>query len=171
MLQLDGTGRLYHQLYRALRGEILSGCLASGERVPSTREIAKLLNISRNTAVMAYEHLLAEEYIKARIGAAGTVIAPVLPPDGYVSRPALPGPAGLVSSRRPRPKIAAAGKRFLSSARACSKSLGLSDLTWELTPPQSGTISVPAAPLSPICRTPSGAGSSAHGPVMPAFPI
>ncbi len=135
MLQLDGTGRLYQQLYRALRGEILSGLLASGERVPSTREIAKLLNISRNTAVMAYEQLLAEGYIKARIGAAGTVIAPVLPPDGYVSRPPLPGPASLVSSRQPVPKIAAAGKRFLRSARACSKTLGLANLTWELTPP------------------------------------
>ena len=136
MLQLDGTGRLFHQVYRALRAEILSGRLASGERVPSTREIAKLLNISRNTAVMAYEQLLAEGYIEARVGAAGTVVAPVLPPDGYVSRPALPGPPSLVSSRRAGPIIAAGGKRFLRSARACSKSLGLSSLTWELTPPR-----------------------------------
>jgi GntR family transcriptional regulator/MocR family aminotransferase len=131
VLQLDGTGRLYQQLYRALRGEILSGRLASGERVPSTREIANLLSISRNTAVMAYEQLLAEGYIKARLGAAGTVVAPVLPPDGYVSRPALPGQASL----RVDPKIATAGERFLRSARACSESLGLSSLTWELTPP------------------------------------
>ena len=92
---LMATGRLYQQVYRALRGEILSGQLASGERVPSTREIANLLNVSRNTAVMAYEQLLAEGYIKARLGAAGTVVAPVLPPDGYVSRPALPGQASL----------------------------------------------------------------------------
>src|SRR5579862_6368939 len=84
VLRLDGTGRLYQQVYRALRGEILSGRLASGERVPSTREIANLLNISRNTAVMAYEQLLAEGYIKARLGAAGTVVADVLPPDGLM---------------------------------------------------------------------------------------
>lgn len=135
MLRLDGTGRLYQQVYRALRGAILSGRLASGERVPSTREIANLLGVSRNTAVMAYEQLLAEGYIKARLGAAGTVVVPVLPPDGYVSRPALPGPASLVSSHRSGPKIAAAGERFLRSARACSLSLGLSKLTWELTPP------------------------------------
>jgi GntR family transcriptional regulator / MocR family aminotransferase len=135
VLQLDGTGRLYQQVYRALRGEILSGRRASGERVPSTREIANLLNVSRNTAVMAYEQLLAEGYIKARLGAAGTVVAPILPPDGYVSRPVVPGQASLHSSRRARPKISAAGERFLSSARACSESLGLSRLTWELTPP------------------------------------
>lgn len=132
MLQLDGTGRLYQQVYRALRGEILSGRLASGERVPSTREIANLLNVSRNTAVTAYEQLLAEGYITARLGAAGTVVAPVLPPDGYVLRPA---PTSL-ASRQARPKLAAAGERFLRSAQACSESLGLlSRLTWELTPP------------------------------------
>jgi GntR family transcriptional regulator/MocR family aminotransferase len=131
MLQLDGTGRLYQQVYRALRGEILSGRLASGERVPSTREIADLLTISRNTAVMAYEQLLAEGYIQARLGAAGTVVAPVLPPDGYVSRPSLPGQA----SPQVDPKIAFAGERFLKSARACSETLGLTRLTWELTPP------------------------------------
>jgi len=132
VLQLDGTGRLYQQVYRALRGEILSGRLASGERVPSTREIANLLNVSRNTAVTAYEQLLAEGYITARLGAAGTVVAPVLPPDGYVLRPA---PTSL-ASRQARPKLAAAGERFLRSAQACSESLGLlSRLTWELTPP------------------------------------
>jgi GntR family transcriptional regulator/MocR family aminotransferase len=134
MLTLDGTGRLYLQVYRALRGEILRGRLASGERVPSTREIARQLNVSRNTAVLSYEQLLAEGYVEARVGAAGTVVAPVLPPDGYASPPALPRPASPVSSRRAGPIIAAGGKRFLRSARACSKSLGLSRLTWELTP-------------------------------------
>jgi GntR family transcriptional regulator/MocR family aminotransferase len=134
VLQLDGTGRLYLQVYRALRGEILGGRLASGERVPSTREIAERLKISRNTAVMAYEQLLAEGYIEARVGAAGTVVAPILPPDGSVSRPAPARPASVVSSRRTRPIISAGGKRFVRSARACSRSLGLSTLTWELMP-------------------------------------
>src|ERR1700722_15586189 len=109
VLQLDGTGRLYQQVYRALRGEILSGRLASGERVPSTREIATLLNVSRNTAVMAYEQLLAGGFIKARGGPAGTIVAAVLPPDGYASRPALADPS-LATSRRAGPKIAVAGK-------------------------------------------------------------
>jgi GntR family transcriptional regulator/MocR family aminotransferase len=134
MLILDGTGRLYLQVYRALRGEILRGRLASGERVPSTREIARQLNVSRNTAVLAYEQLLAEGYVEARVGAAGTVVAPVLPADGYASPPALPRSTSPVSSRGAAPIIAAGGERFLRSARACSKSLGLSRLTWELTP-------------------------------------
>jgi GntR family transcriptional regulator/MocR family aminotransferase len=131
---LDGAGRLYLQVYRALRGEILGGRLASGERVPATREIAELLKISRNTAVMAYEQLLAEGYIESRVGAAGTVVANVLPPEGPVSRPASAHPANPRPSRRARPILSAGGKRFLRSARACSRSLGLSSLTWELTP-------------------------------------
>jgi len=134
VLQLDGTGRLYLQVYRALRGEILGGRLASGERVPSTREIAELLKISRNTAVMAYEQLRAEGYIEARVGAAGTVVASVLPPDGPVSRPTSARAVSPASARRAGPRIGAGGKRFLRAARACSKSLGFSELTWELTP-------------------------------------
>lgn len=132
VLQLDGTGRLNRQVYRALRDEILNGRLASGERVPSTRQIAELLNVSRNTAVAAYEQLLAEGYISARLGAAGTAVSSILPPDGYALRQALADPAAL---RQVRPRIAAAGARFLKSARACSKSLGISSLSWELTPP------------------------------------
>jgi GntR family transcriptional regulator/MocR family aminotransferase len=132
VLRLDGSGRLYLQVYRALRGEILGGRLASGERVPSTREIAERHEISRNTAVLAYEQLLAEGYIKARVGAAGTVVAPVLPPDGSFSRPTLAHPVR--PERRARPVLSAAAKRFLTSARACSKSLHLPQLTWELMP-------------------------------------
>jgi GntR family transcriptional regulator/MocR family aminotransferase len=81
MLQLDGTGPLYQQIYRAFRKEILSGHLAPGERVPSTRVLTDLLKVSRNTAVLAYEQLLAEGYLETRVGASGTVVAPVLPAD------------------------------------------------------------------------------------------
>ena len=55
VLELDGTGPLYHQVYRAFRSDILSQTLAPGERVPSTRALAELLKVSRNTAVAAYE--------------------------------------------------------------------------------------------------------------------
>src|SRR5262245_63248240 len=83
---------------------------------------------------MAYEQLLAEGFLKARVGAAGTVVAPVLPPDGYVSQPALERLASPSSSRRAQPAISIEGKRFLRSAQACSKRLGLARLTWALTP-------------------------------------
>jgi GntR family transcriptional regulator/MocR family aminotransferase len=134
-VKLDGVGRLHQQVYRALLGEILGGRLMSGERVPSTRHVASLLKVSRNTALLAYEQLLAEGFITPRSGAAGTVVAPVLPPDGYVARPTRrPG-----SSRPGRlgaaPTLAAVGDRYLTSARGCAHDLGLPSLTWELAPP------------------------------------
>ena len=134
-MKLDGVGRLHQQVYRALLGEILEGRLMSGERVPSTRQVASLLKVSRNTALLAYEQLLAEGFITPRTGAAGTVVAPVLPPDGYVARPTTrPG------STRPgrlgaAPTLAAVGDRYVKSARACAHDLGLPSLTWELAPP------------------------------------
>ena len=36
-VKLDGPGTLYQQLYQALRGAILAGQLAPGERLPATR--------------------------------------------------------------------------------------------------------------------------------------
>src|SRR5215467_14259812 len=81
VLELDGSGPLYLQVYRAFRNEILSRTLAPGERVPSTRGLADLLKVSRNTAIAAYEQLLSEGYLETRLGAAGTVVAAVLPPN------------------------------------------------------------------------------------------
>jgi GntR family transcriptional regulator/MocR family aminotransferase len=57
------------QIYQAIRDWIMSGQLKSGETLPSTRELAKSLNVSRNTVCEAYEMLLAEGYITSRQGA------------------------------------------------------------------------------------------------------
>lgn len=131
VLQLDGTGPLHQQVYRAFRSEILGGQRAPGERVPSTRALAGLLKVSRNTAVSAYEQLLAEGYLETRVGAAGTVVAPVLPPGRLALRPGLPRRP----SRRAVVRLAIAGRTILGAARAVNRRLGLPSLTWELTPP------------------------------------
>jgi GntR family transcriptional regulator/MocR family aminotransferase len=135
MLQLDGTGPLHRQIYRAFRNEILSGTLAPGERIPSTRALADLLKVSRNTAVSAYEQLLAEGYLETRLGAAGTVVAPVLPPERLAFRPSAPPGLQGRPSQRAGARLAIAGERILKTARAGARSLGLPALSWELTPP------------------------------------
>jgi GntR family transcriptional regulator/MocR family aminotransferase len=48
---------LYRQLYNCLRKAILTGQLAPGTRLQSSREISKELGISRNTVVNAFEQL------------------------------------------------------------------------------------------------------------------
>ena len=134
VLELDGTGPLYLQIYRAFRNEILSRTLAPGERVPSTRALADLLKVSRNTAVSAFEQLLAEGYLETRRGAAGTVVAPLVPPDSLYSNSSKSLDRQQHTFSRAGARLSIAAERILRAARAESDSLGLPNLTWELTP-------------------------------------
>ncbi len=76
--KLDQEGLLYSQVYRALRRQILNGRMRPGSRLPSTRWLASELGISRNTALLAYEQLIAEGYLTAG-SHAGTHVASELP--------------------------------------------------------------------------------------------
>src|SRR5215472_6326281 len=128
MLQLDGTGPLYQQIYRAFRKEILTRALRPGERVPSTRVLADLLRVSRTPAVLAYEQLLAEGYLEARVGAAGTVVASALPPDSLFSRSLKSPGLHRHTFRAAGARLSVAGERILRAAR-----LGTDH--WDLRPP------------------------------------
>jgi GntR family transcriptional regulator/MocR family aminotransferase len=68
------AGPLFRQVYSGLRGAILSGAVQSGVRLPSTRDLAQQLGISRTVVVLAYEQLLAEGFAVGRAGS-GTYIA------------------------------------------------------------------------------------------------
>ena len=57
---------LYEALYRAIRGDILSGRLQPGEKLPSKRALAQHLEVSKITVETAYSQLLAEGYICSR---------------------------------------------------------------------------------------------------------
>jgi GntR family transcriptional regulator/MocR family aminotransferase len=65
---------LKRQLYLAFRDRITAGLLRAGDAVPSTRELAAALHVSRNTVSEAYEMLIAEGYFVSRQGAP-TVVA------------------------------------------------------------------------------------------------
>jgi len=71
-------GSLDTQLYEGLRHAVLRGQIRPGERLPSTRALAADLGVSRNTVSSAYEQLLAEGYIEAKVGS-GTCVARSLP--------------------------------------------------------------------------------------------
>lgn len=81
---------LHRQLYEGLREAILSGRLSAGALLPSTRELAAGLGVSRNTATSAYAQLLAEGYLEGRVGS-GTYVARSLPDDLLRARS---GPGG-----------------------------------------------------------------------------
>lgn len=56
---------LYEQIYRYIKENITSGKFAYREKLPSTRLLAKHLEVSRSTVELAYEQLLSEGYIEA----------------------------------------------------------------------------------------------------------
>lgn len=57
---------LYEQIYNYIRNDIRGGRIARGEKLPSTRALAKHLEVSRSTVELAYEQLLSEGYIEAQ---------------------------------------------------------------------------------------------------------
>ena len=56
---------LYEALYRCIREDILSGKLATGEKLPSKRALAAHLEVSKVTVEGAYSQLLAEGYLRS----------------------------------------------------------------------------------------------------------
>src|SRR5260370_24194011 len=94
---------LYQQLYDWFRRAITSGQLRPGQRVPSTRNLAAELKISRMPVLGAFEQLLAEGYLETFVGA-GTCVARSIP-DDMLSPPAVKARKGLqeiVEKRGPR---------------------------------------------------------------------
>ncbi|WP_409285923.1 PLP-dependent aminotransferase family protein [Pseudomonas protegens] len=73
-IELDRRQGLSRQLYQALRLRVLDGRLASGTRLPASRDLAAALGISRNSVVRAYDQLYAEGFIEGRVGD-GTYVA------------------------------------------------------------------------------------------------
>lgn len=67
IIPLDNNSRepVYEQIYRYIKEEIKNGSLPIHGRLPSTRALAKHMQISRSTVDMAYSQLIAEGYLEA----------------------------------------------------------------------------------------------------------
>jgi GntR family transcriptional regulator/MocR family aminotransferase len=99
---------MYRQLTDWFRRAILDHRLKPGQRLPSTRQLAQELAVSRIPVLVAYEQLLAEGYLETFIGA-GTSVARSIPqepsrsatlkPDRLLPRPAGPAAARRLSRR------------------------------------------------------------------------
>ena len=103
-LSMESGAALYRQLYDELREAILSGRLIAGARLPSTRDLASELKVSRNTVINAFEQLLAEGYVEGHVGA-GTYVSRALPDEMLHARG---------DAKRRTPKEAARAERRLS---------------------------------------------------------
>ncbi|MGJ6968425.1 PLP-dependent aminotransferase family protein [Streptosporangium sp. G11] len=74
-VSLTGRGDLSARIYRQLLDAVLDGRLRPGERLPPTRELARRLDVSRNTVALAYERLAAEGVLVGQAGAGTFVCA------------------------------------------------------------------------------------------------
>ena len=72
-----GSGKLLRTLHQQLRTAIVNGRLQPGTRLPATRQLAAMLDVSRNTAVAAYDLLQSQGYIDIRSGAGAFVAEPI----------------------------------------------------------------------------------------------
>ena len=74
----DGPGPLHRKLSDALRAAAKSGRLPAGERLPSERELAERLNVSRSTLRQALKDLAQQGLVATRPGA-GTIVVGRIP--------------------------------------------------------------------------------------------
>jgi len=122
---------LQEQICRQIRQGILSGAVALGSRVPTSRDLSRRIGISRNTVTLAYERLIGEGYLHTR-PASGTFVARVLPQDDR-----LPAPAEIVAAptqrhqrqaeRRPPLRPVGAAGAFSEQAWPVDFWLGIAD--------------------------------------------
>ena len=64
-INLDSRSKkpLYEQIYDYIKSDIQNGRIPYGEKLPSTRALAKHLEVSRSTVELAYEQLLSEDIL------------------------------------------------------------------------------------------------------------
>ncbi len=83
---------LQNQIFDQIRSMILNGQLKGDDPMPTTRELSSQLGVSRNTAVLAYERLVAEGYIRTK-PYVGTFVSPDLPDIAFLSARQDPAPS------------------------------------------------------------------------------
>lgn len=78
ILDDDSDASLQRRVYARFAAAILEGHLRPGNRLPSSRELARTLQVGRNTVMWALEQLTVEGFVEARRGA-GTFVSNRLP--------------------------------------------------------------------------------------------
>ncbi|WP_196140210.1 PLP-dependent aminotransferase family protein [Aliikangiella sp. G2MR2-5] len=96
-LDPDSELGLQHQIRQKIVEAILSGIIPAGQRIMSSRKLAKQLNVARNTVVLAYNQLVDEGYLESRERSGLYVNQQIL--NGRVSYAAEKSKAGNIQER------------------------------------------------------------------------
>jgi GntR family transcriptional regulator/MocR family aminotransferase len=117
-LERGTTEPMYRQVLRLVQQAILTGQLAPGTKLPSSRTLAEDLDIARNTVLRVYDQLTAEGYVLSTTGS-GTYVADTRPdaaamrvkPSGRTAQPAVtPATPGMPSTSASATSTATQGK-------------------------------------------------------------
>ncbi|MBD0677894.1 PLP-dependent aminotransferase family protein [Pseudomonas sp. PSB11] len=145
-IELDRRQGLSRQLYQALRLRVLDGRLASGTRLPASRDLAAALGVSRNSVVRAYDQLFAEGFIEGRVGD-GTYVAQLPQTALPAKTPGKKTPAALSTNWLDLPVVPSAkATRSAALGRVENNHLALPPSG----PPRAFRVGVPAFDLFPF---------------------
>ncbi len=67
-ISLVGRSDLAHQIHLQVRAAVTAGALRPGDRLPSSRDLASRLGVSRNTVIAGYDRLVDEGLLCSRPG-------------------------------------------------------------------------------------------------------
>jgi GntR family transcriptional regulator / MocR family aminotransferase len=109
--------RLYRQVYLGIRRLVLTGRLRPGSRLPSTRQLASDLCLSRTTVLDAFEQLIFEGYLEGKVGS-GTRVSSHIPRDVQLLASVTQQDAIPTVRRKPRIGRRALAHSFHQSFRA-----------------------------------------------------
>jgi len=87
----DQRESLRSQIERGLREAIRTGRLEAGERLPSSREFARVLGVSRGLVIECYGQLQGEGYLTSQVGSATRVASRGIAVSPRSTGPAAPG--------------------------------------------------------------------------------
>jgi GntR family transcriptional regulator / MocR family aminotransferase len=125
----DGRATLGSQIEEQLRSAIRSGGLRPGARIPSTRDLAHQLGVSRRITVEAYAQLAAEGYLTLRQGARPRVSDTARIPGAVIEARAAPQPPPRFDFRPSMPDVSAFPRRaWMRSLREAVNAITDADL-------------------------------------------
>ncbi len=136
-----GAVPLATQISAQLQAAVADGVLRAGDRLPSSRDLAATLSVSRTVVTNAYARLFAEGWLEGRHGS-GTYVAAVTAPRPHDRGPAAPGvpagaPGGAAPARVP-PPVAAARPGSITLEPGISWADGIEPAAWRRAWRQAG---------------------------------
>jgi GntR family transcriptional regulator / MocR family aminotransferase len=118
---------MYRQVLRLVQQAILTGQLAPGTKLPSSRTLAEDLDIARNTVLRVYDQLTAEGYVLSTTGS-GTYVADTRPDTAAVRAAPMARSSerggGSAGGSQASASLSKRGKRLIARAGVAAKQWG-----------------------------------------------